>query len=173
MKSDSKNSSHICRIESIVVSESGIIVDAQDLSRPSVLYENVPVVRDFSGKMAIPKPGQRIVVSISATGFEYVDGILTGPDSEIPEMDEDEFVLQFNKNTKISFIKDQNEDYELKVKTDGDATLNASGQIVIGEGSNAEPVARQNHDHDYSWDSDGGSGTTSTPNQTGTDTDIE
>lgn len=148
----------VCRIESVKVRENGILVDAQHLSRPSVVYKNTPLLADFSGIMAVPKVGQRVVVTRTAGGFEYVEGVLTGPNDPVSDLKEDEFVLQFDPTTKIGFSKDGSGGY--------DVSIEASGDIFVGE--NGEPVALQSHTHPES-----GGGNTGTPNESGTETQIK
>lgn len=186
--------SEVCRIESVTVRENGILVDAQHLSRPSVVYRNTPILTNFSGLLAVPQVGQRVVVSKDSTGFEYVDGILTGPDDPAPEIAENEFVLQFDPETRITTVDDGTGGYELSIEASGDVTVNskentliksagntkveAGGDILLG--TNGTPVARQDHTHDYEDTgdtSDGSAGTTSkttpAPNESGTKTKIQ
>lgn len=153
-----KNSSYVCRIESVIVRENGILVDAQQLNRPSVQFTNTPILTNFSGIVTVPQVGQRIVVSKDDTGFEYVEGILAGPDDPTPILEENEFLLQFDPETRITATEDGAGGYDISIE--------ASGDILIGD--SGEPVAKQNHTHPES-----GGGDTGTPNESGTETKIQ
>lgn len=171
-------SSHIARIESVNISSNGILVDAQDLKRPSVVYRNTPLLADFSGIIAAPKPGQRVIISEDANGFEYVDGVLSGPEDDTPELKEREFLLQFDPTTRIKFTKDGAGGFDVSLEASGDVDVKAGGDIRVGE--NGEKVAKQNHTHNYEDTGDTSDGsatasskTSSTPNEDGTNTTIK
>lgn len=162
--------SEICRVEAVHSTDQGILVDAQHLSRPAIVYRNTPILANFSGLIAVPTVGQKVVVSKDSTDFAYVEGVLTGPNNPAPDLVENEFALQFDPSTKISAEKDGSGGYDL--------TIEASGDVYLGE--NGEPVARQDHTHEYDDTgdtSDGTAGTTTKntdpPNESGTNTQIQ
>lgn len=168
----------ICRVESVMVGDKAVLVDAQNLNRPSVVYRNTPLLADFSGIMTVPKPGQRVVVSKDSSGFEYVEGVLSGPDDPVSDLKEDELVMQFDPSTKIEFSKDGSGGYNISLEASGDVDVKAGGDIRVGE--NGDPVAKQNHTHSYEDTGDTGDGsatptakTSSTPNESGTNTTIK
>jgi len=161
----------VCRIEAVTVREDAILIDAQHLSRPSVNYRNTPVLADFSAMMAVPKVGQRVVVTRTEDGFEYVEGVLSGPDSPAPKLEENELAFQFDPTTSFTVQKNDSGGYDISLEASGDVSVKADGDIFVGE--NGEKVAKQNHTHDHSWTDSGGSGTTTTPNESGTNTKIE
>lgn len=170
--------SDVCRIEAVHVSDHGVLVDAQHLTRPSVAYRNTPLLADFSGIMAVPQVGQKVVVAKDSTGFEYVEGVLTGPDDPAPSLKENEFVLQFDPSTKVTATKRDDGGYDLSIEASGDVSVDAGGNILLGQ--NGEKVAKQSHSHDYDDTGDTGDGTagtttktTTTPNESGTNTKIE
>jgi hypothetical protein len=137
------------------------------------MFRNTPILSDFSGVLAVPQVGQRVVVSKDETGFEYVSGVLSGPDDPAPALGEGEFVLQFDPKTRITTTKRDDGGYDLSIEASGDVNVSADGNVLVGE--NGEPVAKQNHTHDYD-DDDGSSTTTkttSTPNESGTETKIQ
>lgn len=162
--------SEICRVESVTVKNHAVFVDAQHLSRPSVEYRNTPLLAGFSGVVAIPQVGQRVVISSDSTGVEYVEGVLTGTDDPVPSMKEGEFVMQFDPETKIKFSKDGSGGYDIFLESSGDVDVKASGDIRVGEGG--EKVAKQSHTHPISWTDAGGSGNSGSPNENGTETTI-
>ena len=164
-------SSEICRVESVTVKDHAVFVDAQHLSRPGVEYRNTPLLAGFSGVIAVPQVGQRVVISKDSNGVEYVEGVLTGTDDPAPSVKEGEFVLQFDPETKIHVSKDGSGGFDFSVDTSGDIRVNAGGDIQIGE--NGEKVAKQNHTHPTSWTDPAGSGNTGTPNENGTETTIQ
>ena len=182
-----ENTSHVCRIESVSIEDKNVLVDAQQLNRPSVMYKNTPLLADFSGIVAVPKPGQRCVISKDSSGFEYVDGVLTGPNNVVKELKKEEFVMQFDPETKIKFSKDGSGGFDISINasgnvdvtTEGDISIDSSGDVdVTAEGDirvgeNGEKVAKQNHTHPYTWSNPGGSGNTSKPNESGTETLIK
>lgn len=149
---------HLCRIISVNVYPDGILVDAQDRRRPSVAYTNIPIMTGFSGLMAVPEEDQRCIVAETPGGFEYVKGVFTEPDRADGSLKENEFVLQMDPSTKVSFREDGSGGY--------DAHIEASGDIYVG--ANGQKVAVQDHTHTES-----GGGTTSTPNEAGTNTEIK
>lgn len=194
--------SKVCRVEAVMVEENAVFVDAQHLTRPSIVFRNTPLMAGFSGLIAIPQVGQKVVVSEDATGYTYVEGILTGPDEPDSSLTEGDFALTFDSNTRFSIREDGNGGFNIKLSSSGDvsveaqggvsvsaqdnvlldatgdATVKADGNILIGE--NGEPVARQNHTHDYEDTGDTGDGsagttskTTPTPNESGTNTNIQ
>lgn len=190
----SKNSSEVCRVVAVHKTDNGVLLDLQHLTRPSVGYRNIPILANFSGLIAVPQTGQKVVLSKDSTGYEYVDGVLTGPDDPAPDLNDGEFALQFDPDTTISAMEDGNGGYNLSIEASGDvtvkseknvliqaggdATVEATGNILLGE--NGEPVARQNHSHEYEDTGDTSDGTagattktTTSPNESGTDTQIQ
>lgn len=166
------NNTEVCRVESVQTTDAGVFLDVQHLSRPSVDYRNIPIQKNFSGIIAVPSVGQKVVVSKDSTGYEYVEGVITGPKDSPPELSEQEFALQFDPTTKITAKKDGSGGYNLSIEASGNVQVKAGGDILVGE--NGEPVARQNHTHDYVGGGDNSSTKTSdTPNESGTDTKIQ
>ena len=171
-------SSEICRVESVTVKDHAVFVDAQHLSRPSVEYRNTPLLAGFSGVIAVPQVGQRVVISKDSNGVEYVEGVLTGTDDPAPSVKEGEFVLQFDPSTRVRVLERDDGGFDVSIQSSGDVDVKASGDIRIGE--NGEKVAKQNHTHEYEDTGDSGTGgsspttkTSSTPNETGTETIIK
>lgn len=135
-------SSEICRVESVTVKDHAVFVDAQHLSRPSVEYRNTPLLAGFSGVIAVPQVGQRVVISKDSSGVEYVEGVLTGTNDPVPSVKEGEFVMQFDPETKIKFSKDGSGGFDLSLEASGSVTV-SSDTIELGGESETKMVARK------------------------------
>jgi hypothetical protein len=157
-------------VSSVKVEGGVVLVDAYSPRRPNSSFNNVPLLRPFVGMMPAPKEGDHVVISETDTGTKYVEGLLTTPntDSEPPSIEGEEFAIHFDSGTKIIAEKDGSGGYNL--------TLNASGDVTIGDAANAVELAVQNHTHDYEDDAGAGgvsTKTTSEPNESGTSTTVE
>lgn len=75
-------------------------------------------------------------------------------------------------------VDDSGSSTEVRIETDGDITISASGDVLIDEGGSTTPVAKQGHTHDFSYNGGGKnssskSGTTGQPNESGTSVELE
>jgi hypothetical protein len=155
-------------VSSVKVDGGVILVDAYSPRRPNSTFNNVPLLRPFVGMMPAPKEGDHVVISETDTGTKYVEGMLTTPntDSEPPSIEGEEFAIHFDSGTHIIAEKDGSGGYNL--------TLNASGDVTIGEADNAVKLAVQNHTHEYVGGGEGSSTkTTTSPLEDGTQTTVE
>jgi hypothetical protein len=153
-------------ITNVSVEEGLVLIDGYSPNRVNVTYTGIPLLNKFTGIMKVPEEGQRAIISETNTGTEYVEGILSpmGKSESPPSLNEGEFVLQFDPDTRIIAEENGSGNYDITVK--------ASGDVTIGESSKAVEVAVQAHTHTFTK-ADGSTGTTTGPNESGTSTTVE
>lgn len=153
-------------IDSVTVQDGAVVVDAYATDRSFTKYEHIPLLNSFDGLITVPKEGQKVIISETDNGVSYVEGVLTTVGSDAPQLAQEEFVLQFDPNTRLLVEKDGSGGFDM--------TIEASGDVTIGDSANAVQLAVQSHTHDYVGGGDNSSGLTSgTPNESGTSTTVE
>jgi hypothetical protein len=155
-------------VSSVIVKSGAVFVNAYSPRRVNSEFTEVPILRSFAGEMPVPSEGDTVIISQTDTGQHYVDGVLTvmGSETDSPQIESEEFAIHFDSGTSIIAEKDGSGNYNL--------TLNASGDVTIGDAENAVKLAVQNHTHDYDGGGDNSSTLTSSePNETGTSTTVE
>lgn len=155
-------------MSSVTVKDGAVLVDAYATSRSFTNYTQVPILNSFNGLITVPQEGQKVIISETGGGVEYVEGVLTvlGPKAEPPSLAQHEFALQFDPDTKFTVTKDGSGGFDVDIE--------ASGDVTIGDSANAVELAVQNHTHDYVGGGDNSSSkTTSKPKESGTSTTVE
>jgi hypothetical protein len=155
-------------ISSVKVVNGAVFVNAYSPRRVSSEFTNVPILRSHMNSMPVPKEGQRVVISETDTGTRFVAGILTTMDGDKspPALESGEFSIHFDSETQILIEGDGSGNH--------DVTVNASGDVTIGDANNAVKLAVQNHTHEYEGGGDNSSTLTSgQPNESGTSTTVE
>lgn len=132
--------------------KNGVPVCDVQATRVQTEYPEVPVMRTHRGMFVVPSEGQRVGMIKHGDDDErfIVSVFATNGDDATPDLDEGDVALQLDAGTKLTFIQNDNGDY--------DVDLEASGNITI-DGRDFDQ-----HTHDY--DDDNGT-TTTTKTTTG------
>lgn len=135
-------------------------------SRAGVVWPDVVVGQNHPGDVQNIEEGWHVALEECDDGLWILVSVLnTDPDDIPSSLDGRERSMKFDDGTEISARKNENGEYDI--------TISASGDVTIGEASNAVKLAVQNHTHNYTWTDSGGSGTTDGPNESGTETTVE
>lgn len=136
--------------------EQGVVLCNVQAVRIDTEYRNVPMLKPFAAFNVVPAIGQRVAMASLSDGTRLItDVIASNPDGSQPDdLAEGELSIQLDANTKLTFTKNANGDYDVDLTASGavtvtatsDVDLTASGSVFIN-GINFE-----NHIHPYADD---------------------
>lgn len=161
------------QVSSIETTDDGLHLVTVVVSRAGVTYEKCPVLHSFSGEVQTLGEGSHVVIEKTDDGLWVVVGVLSTDEGSLPsDLESQERVIAFEDGTEFSITKDRNGDYNIDVAASGNVTINADGQVTIGDADNAVELAVQDHQHEYTGDG-GHTRLTSPPLGEGTTTQVE
>lgn len=154
-------------------------------SRAGVTYPNVAVAQENPGGVQSIEEGWHVALDQCDDGLWVVVGVLNTNASLLPnDVNGSERVMKFDDGTEISVTEDGTGGHDVTISASGNVSLDATGDVTIGDSANSVALAVQNHTHDYDDstinDTGDGSGsessttkTTTQPKETGTATLVE
>lgn len=173
----------IGRITSVEVAGDGRIYVSVKTS-PSLEHRDVLWATAKTGLWSVPSEGD--IVEVYELGVEdYIArSPHTVPEIVPPTLEEGDFCLAINSNTRIWFSQQADGTVNVELQADGDVSVKTSNggnvdvasdgnvsvdgsNITLGSGA-AEALAKQSHSHDVTL-SDGSTATTGQPNEPGTE----
>lgn len=109
-----------------------VLCDVQPF-RVNTQFEDVPVLKQFSGFHLMPTVGQKVkLIELGEQTRFITDVITTEEESARPaSMQEGEVVFQFDADTKLTFTKDGAGNYNVDISASGDVNVSALGSIFI------------------------------------------
>jgi hypothetical protein len=105
--------------------ENGVVkCDVQAL-RVDTEYDKVPVLRSAAALTVMPAIKQKVTME-KLGGERFITNVMAAlePDSRPDEIDSNEFALQFDADTKLTFTKNDSGDYDIDIQASGDVTIN-------------------------------------------------
>lgn len=154
-------------VTSVKVNEDAREVRAHVLIGHRSESRDIPVVSPHKNLLFVPENGDYLYVY-------YVEGNYIGvaaasnPAHALPELEQGDICFTLDENTKLHFSKQNDGTVNVEVSASGSVTIEAAGEVVIGDDTEAVQVAVQEHTHTES-----GGGVTEPPNEPGTTTRIE
>jgi hypothetical protein len=159
-----------------IYSKDGIVLFDAEGYRVNVNYTNCIVPSRFRYEAYTPEQGDKVLIQKTDQGEYVLHSVLSVKVNSLPTLEEGEYILKFDENTKVHITPDGSGNYNIDVEAGGDISVSAQGDVTIDEGGTPKKVAYQNHTHDYSGSTSDGasySGTTTQPNEDGTQTEVE
>jgi hypothetical protein len=126
--------------------EDGVVTCNVRAIRQNEEYSNVAVMRDFSGRISLPKERQTVLMNQLSDGTRIILGILAREENTPDSMRDGETTLKVDKDTEIAIEKNGD---------NHDVRISASGDVYI------EGRRFTEHTHDYE-DSTGDGASTKT-----------
>lgn len=98
-----------------VCSVQGIRVDTE--------YPAVPVARMHRGMFVVPEQGQKVQM-LSVGDQRFIVGMLAkNDDAATPSLAPGDFAVQLDSGTKLTFIKNANDNYDVDIEASGNVTI--------------------------------------------------
>lgn len=103
-----------------VTYDKGVVKCDVEAIRVTTEYEDLPVIRPFSGFIQMPEQGMKVAMDKLDDGTRFIRGVIAKEESHPSEMNEGDMTVQVDEDTFIHFEKREDGKYNLRLGASGD-----------------------------------------------------
>lgn len=113
--------------------EQGVVLCNVQAVRIDTEYRNVPMLKPFAALSVVPSIGQRVSMVKLGDGTRFITDVLarTEEGTQPDDLADGDVAIQLDEETKLTFTKTDEGNYDVDLTASGDVTVSAQGDATI------------------------------------------